>query len=215
MFMILSFFIYSSCERSNTKGLKNLLLFLEINENDSIVLGGDSIIDETNIPYDTINKEILLLKLNDYQKSLISNLYPLNTTNNFSAYLYEIQQRVPDIYTVIIYTESEYGILMYFVNFKDTTLIDYLFNEGNIGYVTEQKANKEIIEGYKRRIEFHNDTIYKIEIRTIKFDYYSDDKKDFEYKTDSIISTFKIGTNGRFNKIGFDSISFVQSRIPK
>ncbi len=211
-FILISICFFLSCSRqkTNTNNLREILTLFGISENDSIILQQHNIIDEKYIPYDTLQHEILLLKFNTHQKSLIAKLSPLNQTNAFGAYLFEIQQRVPNIFTVIIYTDSDNGTIMYFINYKDTSLIDYIYNEGNIGYVTEQTNDKEIIEGYKRWVEFHNDTIFKIKIKMIKYDYYLDNKQDVEYKTDSVITKFKIEGNGKFKKLSYDSIAFVR-----
>lgn len=207
-FFILIFLLLSCTrQKTSTNGLKELLTLFGMNKNDSIIVQQHDIIDEKYVPYDTVHQKISLLKFNNHQKSLIAKLNPLNQTNAFGAYLYEIQQRVPNIFTVIIYTDSDNGTVMYFVNYKDAVLIDYIYNEGNIGYVTEQMNDKEIIEGYKRWVEFHNDTIYKIKIKIVKYDYYDENKRDTECKLDSVVIKLKIEETGKFKKLAYDSIA--------
>ncbi len=168
-----------------------------------------NVIVEDKIPYDALKKEVDLYKFKDFQKRMISDkLYPLSQDISYGAYLYTIENRLPGIMTFVIYTESSFGNLTYLVNFKDTLLVDFIYNDGNYGYPIEQTKDQEVIEGFDQRFEFKNDTVYKIKNKIIRYNYYNTDKQDVELISDSIISIFKIDQEGRFQRIYYDSISY-------
>lgn len=192
-------------QKADNEDLRKLLCFLKIDTN--IVITNKDAIVENEIPFDTLKKEISLFKFNKVQKALItSRLKPLNQSVNYGAYLYLVENRIPKINTFVIYTDSDFGSLIYLVNFNDTALVDYLYNDGNYGYPIKQTEDKEIIEGFNQRFEFHNDTIFKIKKRIIKYNFFDEKKKAVEYRADSIITIYRISQSGTFQKIHYDSI---------
>jgi hypothetical protein len=198
--------LFVGCKQKSDKGeLNRLLNSLKIDT--SMVITNKNVISENDIPYDTLKRRINLYKFNKVQKSLIINrLEPLNQKNNYGAYLYLSENRVSKINTLVIYTDSDLGDLIYLVNFKDTMLVDYLYSDGNYGYPINQTNDEEIIEGFDQRFEFHSDTVYKIKNRIIRHDFHNEAKKNIEYIADSIIVMYKIEQNGKFTKIHYDSI---------
>ncbi len=205
--LIFNIFITACSQNANNKQLEELLQFFDIDT--TMEITNLNVIVEDKIPYDAHKKEVGLFKFTNFQKRLISDeLYPLNKDISYGAYLYIVENRLPGIMTFVIYTESSFGNLTYLVNFKDTLLVDFLYNDGNYGYPIEQTSDKEIIEGFDQRFEFKNDTVFKIKNRIITYDYYNIDKQDVEFVSDSVISIFKIDQDGRFKKIHYDSIPY-------
>jgi hypothetical protein len=169
------------------------------------VWGHHNVINEKLITYDTINKKILLLPLTEYQRQLsIGKILPANNPA-YMAYLIEIQERLSNVFTVIIYLDTDDIAPIYLLNYKDTVLVDYIYHDGSYVYYTESEDDKEIIFGYQRWFEFHHDTIYKIE-NNIHDEYYANSGNQIERSKDSIITKYKIDKNGKFNKIFYDSI---------
>jgi hypothetical protein len=185
--------------------MNKLLTILNISDNN--ILGQHDIIDENIISYDTIKKEISLLKLTAYQKSLSNkNLIFNKYGDNYTIYLIEIQERLPTIFTVIIYIYTDYIAPIYLLNYKDTVLVDYIYHDGSYVYdVVADTDEKESIYAYQRWFEFHHDTVYKIE-NNIHDEYYSDNGKQIECSKDSITTKYKIEQTGKFKKIFYDSI---------
>jgi len=205
--LFVNIFITACSQNVNTTQLKELLRFFNIDS--TMEITNLNVIVEDKIPYDTLKKEIDLYKFTDFQKRLISDkLYPLKQDISYGAYLYSVENRLPGIMTFVIYTESSFGNLIYLVNFKDTLLVDFIYNDGNYGYPIEQTKDQEIIEGFDQRFELKDDTVYKIKNKIIRYNYYNIDKQDVEFISDSVISIFKIGQDGRFQRIYYDSISY-------
>ena len=167
---------------------------------DSVVFQHD-IINEKLISYDTLIQEISLPMLSAYQKSIsigkiLSDKYPQYTT-----YLVEIQERVDNVFTVILYIYEDNIHPTYLLNYKNFVLIDYIYHNGSYVYdVVEDISGKEIIHGYQRWFEFHQDTVFKIE-NNIQDDYYIDTGIQIERSKESIITKYKIEKNGMFKKI--------------
>ena len=202
--LIIFFYIRCSQQKLNDRDISPILAFFDINDSVNILQTHD-IINEDLISYDSIKKEISLLKLTNYQKSVsIDKILP-NTYPPYTAYLVGIQERVQGVYTVIIYIYTDYIAPIYLLNYKDTVFVDYIYHEGSYVYdVVEDTNNREVIYGYQRWFEFHQDTVYKIE-NNIQSYYYSDIDKQIERSKDSLISKYEIEKNGMFTKIYSDS----------
>jgi len=192
----------TNCFQQNlsNKNISTFFAFFNINNPDTI-LQTQNMINEKLICYDTIKKEISLLKLTDYQKSIsidkiLSNNYPI-----CEAYLVGVQERVPKVYTVIVYIYTNYTAPMYLINYKDTVLVDYIYHDGSYVYdVIEDTDSKEIIYGYQRWFELHQDTVYRIE-NNIQSEYYSNTEKQIEKSKNSTIIKYKIEESGMFKQI--------------
>jgi hypothetical protein len=209
---IFSLLLASCAQKSSNADLEKLLKHLKIDTNISITDKNEII--ERDIPYDTLKKEINLYKFNEVQKALITNrLKPLSQNINYGAYLYLSKNLISKIYTLVIYTDSDLGHIIYLVNYNDTVLVDYLYNEGNYGYLIDQDDEKEIIEGFNRHFEFHHDTVFKINNRIVKYNFLNEARKTFKYTADSIITKYKIEQNGKFTKIYYDSIPGVKPEL--
>jgi len=202
--------LYTNCsqQKLSDRNISNLLTFLNIDDSSHILQAHD-IINEKLISYDSIKKEISLLELTNYQKSVsIGKILP-DTYPPYSAYLVGIQEQVPDVFTVIIYINTDYIAPMYLINYKDTVFVDYIYHEGSYVYdVVEDTNNKENIFSYQRWFEFHQDTVYEIE-NNIRSDYYSDTGKQIERNKDSLIVKYKVEENGMFKKVYYDSIPYL------
>jgi hypothetical protein len=184
----------TGCNQRQSANQHKILTMFKLSDKDSI-FRLDSIINKKDFSYNT------LLELTNYQKSLSIGKILSDTYPPYAAYLVGIQERLPHVFTVIIYIDTDDIAPMYLINYKDTVLVDYIYHDGSYVYYTEGKTDeKEIIYSYDRWFEFHHDTVYKIE-NNVRDNYYSKTGKQVLFGKDSIITKDKIEEDGRFREI--------------
>ena len=194
-----SLLLFASCSQQQSSGKDKLLALFNFSNTDNI-FKQDTIINDKLISYDRIKKEITLLRLNDEQK-LRSMSKILSDNYLYEAYLVGIQERVPNVFTVIIFINTDYVQPIYLLNYKDTALVDYIYHNGSYVYdVVRDTDDREIVYGYERWFEFHNDTVCQIEVEIQDY-YYNSTGEQIEFQKDSTITKYIIEETGKFKKI--------------
>jgi hypothetical protein len=203
--IVVLFIFFTNYTKKSLDNIEKDRLFTMFKISKDSVFFQHDVINEKLITYDTINKQITLSRFDNQQKQL--SIGKILSVNNppYTAYLVEIQERLSNVFTIIIYLDIDDIAPIYLLNYKDTVLIDYLYHDGSYVYDVIEDNDKEIIYSYQRWFEFHQDTVYKIE-NNIQDDYYAYNRKQIERCKDSIITKYKIEEDGVFTKVYCDSI---------
>jgi hypothetical protein len=193
--------------------VNRLMAYLQVDS--SMPLARDiGTIRSREVPYDTVTKKIALPELAERQKALITRKLRFfdssSAIQNHSAYLYSARVLVEGLVTLAIYTESSYGSLMFLINFKDTSMTDYIHCDGDDeGSVAHEAMDREVIEGHSEWMEVHHDSIVII-AKTLDRIEFLDGRPTVEFPKDSTVSIYRIDHQGMFDRIFHDSTSFIE-----
>jgi hypothetical protein len=202
-------FFLATCSRSvPPKAAVDLVTDVLGIDTTNLVLVKKSAIREEDVPYDSTVGAVALTELSRTQKSKLTDLIePLSSFTNHRAYLLSVRRVVPRIATLAVFTQSELGMQIYLVNFRDTSLAGYIVNSDNYGNVLVSDNDKETVEGYDRWFEFSGDSVYQLCRRTIAYEYFNG-KPRVKFLADSVKRAYRITWQGRFETLFTDSISF-------